>query len=262
MVNLDSGSQQSKQIDAIKNDSLQQEVIDLLDQINRLIDDTQANLSNSDELKYDRVQTQISAAGQNVANLELRMAIVAPMKAGKSTIINAIAGQELLPSCAAAMTTIPTEIVFKTQQKQALLHISADSLSLFQQLELSRNHLLVMRDDLTLRHNAISQDTAKIHSEIESLTNDLDYLTSCRDRLSCIADVKIKLQQNLQVLLEQLKTEAAIDWFGTIPFYKQEQYKKLYKKEDYYAVSVHEIVKQINLSSDVFVDEMQQILKE
>ncbi|MGF1588801.1 MAG: hypothetical protein ACFCU7_06095 [Pleurocapsa sp.] len=287
-----------------------------------------------------------------------------------------------------------------------------------------------MRDDLNLRHHAISQDTAKIQSEIESLANDLDYLESCRDRLSCIADVKIKLQQNLQVLLDQLKTAAAIDvenffveeeyiqadaikkadinarnlllsnlsdfelfpkwvsdnlkagieyktagiisfkteleaeyftqetvgkakhrlqelifkisqdieaevkqaredlekflleetagiiaraknrlqtafeielnlpsptiinqyemqikgqlvktksrlvddgyeerlvkkrawyyWFGTIPFYKQEQYKKPYKKEDYYAVSVHKIVQQINVSSDLFVDEIQK----
>ncbi|MFN8969100.1 MAG: dynamin family protein, partial [Pseudanabaena sp.] len=40
-----------------------------------------------------------------VKNLELRMAIVAPMKAGKSTIINAIVGQDILPSRQQAMTT-------------------------------------------------------------------------------------------------------------------------------------------------------------
>ena len=38
------------------------------------------------------------------------MTIIAPMKAGKSTIINSIIGQELLPSHSAAMTTLPTAI--------------------------------------------------------------------------------------------------------------------------------------------------------
>ncbi|CAF0988582.1 unnamed protein product [Adineta steineri] len=41
------------------------------------------------------------------------MCIVAPMKAGKSTIINAILGQNVLPSRNAAMTVIPTEVVLE-----------------------------------------------------------------------------------------------------------------------------------------------------
>ena len=52
----------------------------------------------------------------NVKNLELRMCIVAPMKAGKSTIINAILGQNILPTRNAAMTVIPTEVVLKVVQ--------------------------------------------------------------------------------------------------------------------------------------------------
>ncbi|UXE61837.1 MAG: dynamin family protein [Woronichinia naegeliana WA131] len=43
---------------------------------------------------------------------ELTMTIVAPTSAGKSTVINAIAGQDLLPSRNDAMTVLPTEIVF------------------------------------------------------------------------------------------------------------------------------------------------------
>lgn len=49
----------------------------------------------------------------NVKHLELRMCIVAPMKAGKSTIINAILGQNILPTRNAAMTVIPTEVVLQ-----------------------------------------------------------------------------------------------------------------------------------------------------
>ena len=132
MVDSQAHSQQSEH--TIDLDSLQQEVIALLDDVNLLIADTKADL-NSNEQQYDRFQAQIAAMEQNVANLELRMAIVAPMKAGKSTIINAIAGQELLPSCAVAMTTIPTEIVFNPQKKQAVLYLSQNTLALFQQIE-------------------------------------------------------------------------------------------------------------------------------
>ena len=135
MVDFQAGSQQLEQINAIDVDSLQQEVIGLLDQINLLIDHTQADLDSSGDHKYNQFQAQISAAGRNVANLELRMAIVAPMKAGKSTIINAIAGEELLPSCAVAMTTIPTEIVFDSEINQPVLYLSQDTLDVFQQLE-------------------------------------------------------------------------------------------------------------------------------
>ena len=135
MVDFQAGSQQLEQINVIDVDGLQQEVIGLLDQINLLIDHTQADLDSSGEHKYNQFQAQISAAGRNVANLELRMAIVAPMKAGKSTIINAIAGEELLPSCAVAMTTIPTEIVFDSEINQPVLYLSKDALDVFQQLE-------------------------------------------------------------------------------------------------------------------------------
>jgi len=46
-----------------------------------------------------------------VRNKELRMAVVAPMKAGKSTFVNAMVGYEFLPARGSAMTTLPTRIV-------------------------------------------------------------------------------------------------------------------------------------------------------
>lgn len=52
---------------------------------------------------------------ERVKRKELTMTIVAPTSAGKSTIINAIAGQDLLPSRNDAMTVLPTEIVFSRQ---------------------------------------------------------------------------------------------------------------------------------------------------
>jgi predicted GTPase len=47
---------------------------------------------------------------ESVRRLELIMPIVAPMKAGKSTLINAIVGYPLLPARANPMTTLPTKI--------------------------------------------------------------------------------------------------------------------------------------------------------
>ncbi|MBE9044231.1 dynamin family protein [Pleurocapsales cyanobacterium LEGE 10410] len=134
MVDVKAESQVGNQ-NVIDVDSLQQEVIELLDDINLLIDDTQADLNSLAEPKYNQFQQQIAAAGQNVADLQLRMAIVAPMKAGKSTIINAITGQELLPSCAVAMTTIPTEITFNSEIDRPILHLSSDTRDLFGKLE-------------------------------------------------------------------------------------------------------------------------------
>ncbi len=75
-----------------KIENLQQEVIDLLGDISSLIDKTQLNLiKDASSSKYNQFQQQFAEASQNVADLQLRMAIIAPMKAGKSTIINAIA---------------------------------------------------------------------------------------------------------------------------------------------------------------------------
>jgi hypothetical protein len=118
-----------------KIENLQQEVINLLDGINSLIDHTQASLTqDTSNQKYSQFQQQLAEASHNVADLQLRMAIVAPMKAGKSTIINAIAGQELLPSCATAMTTLPTEIVFSTQLKEPILTLAAETRNIFQNI--------------------------------------------------------------------------------------------------------------------------------
>lgn len=104
---------------------LQQDVLNLLSNVSNLMEDVKETLSgdNSGE-KYGDYQQDIDNAIVNVKELELRMAVVAPMKAGKSTIINAIIGDDLLPSRNAAMTTIPTEIVLKKELTQPVLILS------------------------------------------------------------------------------------------------------------------------------------------
>lgn len=75
----------------------------------------------------------IQQALVNVEELALRMAVVAPMKAGKSTITNAIVGQPLLPSRNTAMTAIATEILLDTESTEPTLIIPDETLDLFQE---------------------------------------------------------------------------------------------------------------------------------
>lgn len=113
---------------------LQTDVIDLLGQISSLMGQASAAISSdSAGEKYARFQQEVAQAACNVEDLELRMAIVAPMKAGKSTIINAIIGQELLPSRNAAMTTIPTEIIFDAELKEPKLTLTPEIRDVFQE---------------------------------------------------------------------------------------------------------------------------------
>ncbi|OUL17481.1 dynamin family protein [Nostoc sp. 106C] len=113
---------------------LQQDVIDLLEQISLLMNRASTALSSdSAGKKYAEFEQQVRQEVEKVKNLELRMAIVAPMKAGKSTITNAIIGQEILPSRNAAMTTLPTEIIFDAELTEPVLYLSAEVLAVFQE---------------------------------------------------------------------------------------------------------------------------------
>ncbi|MGF1478089.1 MAG: dynamin family protein [Cyanophyceae cyanobacterium] len=110
---------------------LQQDVLELLKQIGELMERAAA-LSTEHSPPYVLYRQEIAQAARNVADLELRMAVVAPMKAGKSTIVNSIVGQELLPSRNTAMTMLPTEIVFNGAIAEPVLTLSPKILSVFQ----------------------------------------------------------------------------------------------------------------------------------
>lgn len=112
----------------------QANIVELLGQVRALMDSTGTALSaDSSSDKYAKFQREVTEAARNVKELELRMAIVAPMKAGKSTIVNAIVGQEILPSRNAAMTTLPTEIIFDAAAKEPILILSPHIQSVFRE---------------------------------------------------------------------------------------------------------------------------------
>ncbi len=122
---------------------LQQDVIELLGEISDLMCRASTALSSdSVDNKYTDFEKQIRNETSKVENLELRMAIVAPMKAGKSTIVNAVAGQDILPSRNSAMTTLPTEIIFDADLDKPVLTLSNSVLSVFQ------NTLVALREKI------------------------------------------------------------------------------------------------------------------
>ena len=105
--------------DTLKHDiyALQESVVTVLQQVLDLMKYASQNLEtpNSKDRRYSEHAKSIENEITKVKNLELRMTIVATMKAGKSTIFNAIVGQDILPSRIQAMTTLPTEIVFSKE---------------------------------------------------------------------------------------------------------------------------------------------------
>ncbi len=68
---------------------------------NRLLFDKQKALKRIEELEGEQIKT---------ARREMVLAVVGTMKAGKSTTINAIVGQEILPNRNRPMTSVPTLI--------------------------------------------------------------------------------------------------------------------------------------------------------
>lgn len=114
-------------------EDLQEDVVRCLEDIISLFKRANESLSSGgSQLSYTEPQKAVANEAGKVRRLELVMAIVAPMKAGKSTIINAIVGRDLLPSRNAAMTTIPTEIILDADLAEPTLSIDESNLSLFE----------------------------------------------------------------------------------------------------------------------------------
>lgn len=185
-------------------EKIQREVITLLGDVGTLIESTKKSvIVENSHHQYNELQQQFKNAQDNVAELQLRMSIIAPMKAGKSTIINAIAGQELLPSCATAMTTIPTEIVFSTKLTEPTL-------------QLDNKLILIVRDIYT-----------KINSQIEELGIDsleqklaryphlIYLLTEIKEATDVPFAAKIegakKINQTLNLLNQIIRLDNVID---------------------------------------------------
>ena len=133
----------------------QEEVISLLGKTRTIVGQALLDTNKPrSRRKYESLQAEITEQIANTRRLELRLAIVAPMSAGKSTLLNAIAGQEYLPSRGTAMTAIPTEVVFDTKIDKHSLVLST---TLLEELQGAINYLVS-----TLRTQGVDSIKKKI----------------------------------------------------------------------------------------------------
>lgn len=71
----------------------------------------------------DKYVAMLRGEESKLNNMEMVLAVVGTMKAGKSTTINAIVGSEVLPNRNRPMTALPTRIRHKTGQVEPVLYI-------------------------------------------------------------------------------------------------------------------------------------------
>ena len=98
---------------------------------NRLLFDKQKALKRIEELEGEQIKT---------ARREMVLAVVGTMKAGKSTTINAIVGQEILPNRNRPMTSVPTLIRHVPGKTEPVLHL--------EQIQPVRNLLITLQEKL------------------------------------------------------------------------------------------------------------------
>jgi predicted GTPase len=113
----------------------------------------------------------------NVKHLELRMCIVAPMKAGKSTVINAILGQDILPTRNAAMTVIPTEVMLRVVKLDGI----REEPILIMDKELIEQ-IIVMQQEVRL-NLATSQDLEDLKRKLPEHTHLVSVAEEIRDAI-------------------------------------------------------------------------------
>ncbi|ELG6758486.1 dynamin family protein [Escherichia coli] len=97
----------------------------------RLLSDKQKALKRIEELEGEQIKT---------ARREMVLAVVGTMKAGKSTTINAIVGQEILPNRNRPMTSVPTLIRHVPGKTEPVLHL--------EHIQPVRNLLITLQEKL------------------------------------------------------------------------------------------------------------------
>ncbi|HEC3855075.1 TPA: dynamin family protein [Escherichia coli] len=98
---------------------------------NRLLFDKQKALKRIEELEGEQIKT---------ARREMVLAVVGTMKAGKSTTINAIVGQVILPNRNRPMTSVPTLIRHVPGKTEPVLHL--------EHIQPVRNLLITLQEKL------------------------------------------------------------------------------------------------------------------
>jgi len=171
------------QIETVKIIAEFEKIINELSKIERNNTDKDNNTAkrlSSDNLTKDINMLQNEK--QKLDNLEYVVAVVGTMKSGKSTTINAIAGQEVLPNREFPMTTLPTLITHKPKQKEPILHLK------------DTEPFLKLAQNIKER---ISIEKTSEHSDLKKLIDDIK-----NDKISF--KMEYKGSKNIEFFLKQI----------------------------------------------------------
>ena len=143
---------------------------------------------------------------QKLDKLEMVLAVIGTMKAGKSTTINAIVGMEILPNRETAMTTLPTLIRHKHGQKHSVLRIEkikplqdlskavADKLKQLNEIEKSQIDLHGIVDGKALIARLEQQDGYTFETEYDGQEAIYEFLKHLNDIMRLAKDDSIAIE--------------------------------------------------------------------
>ena len=121
-----------KNIDLLRDEALrllalaQQILQEIIDEPNLLTEPAAESSQTLDTQSAKKIQDVLKGEQTKLANLEMTLAVVGTMKAGKSTTINAIVGTEVLPNRNRPMTALPTLIRHTPGQVEPVLKFDND----------------------------------------------------------------------------------------------------------------------------------------
>ncbi|MEG3935487.1 dynamin family protein [Microcoleus sp. T3_B1] len=142
---------------------LQSEALDILQKSSSLIAQVESVLKSGYTKEKDIIDNEV----RKVAKAELSISIIAPMKAGKSTVINAISGMKLLPSHNKGMTTLPTEIELVIGVENPSLSVPNEAKFVLQKL------ILNLKKQVNRRGNKWVEDQLQEYSYLFGLAKDI-----------------------------------------------------------------------------------------
>ena len=202
--------------------------------------DKQKALKRIEELEGEQIKT---------ARREMVLAVVGTMKAGKSTTINAIVGQEILPNRNRPMTSVPTLIRHVPGKTEPVLHLEhiqpvrnllitlqeklatpagQQVAQTLQQTGDTRELLDILTDDGWLKNEYHGEEEifTRVNDRVSSLVSDTarlaHYSADTREQLLTLADqvhhklnhLEEKLHRVDQVQRAQLHLEQIFSWWS------------------------------------------------
>ena len=143
--------------------NLQSEALDILQKSSSLIAQVESVLKSGYTKYKDIIDNEI----RKVTKAELSISIIAPMKAGKSTVINAISGMKLLPSHNKGMTSLPTEIELVVGVENPSLLVPNDAKKVLAKLTLN------LKQQIICQGSKWVENELKEYSYLLGLANDV-----------------------------------------------------------------------------------------